>query len=946
MATYRIQFNQRLRFHHARTLVPYLHRLGISELYASPILKARTGSAHGYDVTDPTRLNPELGTEADFEVLIQKLKNYGLGLLLDIVPNHMALSPENPWWLDFLENGLCSPYARFFDIDFDATNDCLKNKVLLPILGSPLSQVLGEKELHLTLERTGFFLQYHDYRLPLEVKSYYLVLSRRLSTLENASQPHQSDFKQFRQITDALAGLPSVFELSSGNACECYRERQTIKQACLNLLNTSPKIRTFILNNIACFNGEKEDYRDITLLKQILERQIYRLDFWQTGRERINYRRFFDISDLIGIRVETPEVFQATHALISRLVREGKVTGLRIDHIDGLYDPLKYLRQLQHQLAPDTKQTSQPPGFYVVVEKILAEGERLPEAWPVSGTTGYDFLNMVNTLFVATDGVCHLAETYSRFTSLSTPFDNVVYERKKQIIKELFPGEICFMDKKLAHLAGQYRHNLNLSAKELTEALIEVTACLPVYRTYLRDFTVSPRDQHYLNLAFQKARRQNPTLARTSFDFLKCVLSLDIPRHLTPDKKSSWLKFVLRWQQLTGAIMAKGCEDTVLYNYNRLLSLNEVGGNPASPGLTVAEFHRRNLESQAHWPYTFNATSTHDTKRSEDVRARINVLAEMPKEWAKRLTRWQQLNQAKKTKVNALPVPEPNLEMLLYQTLVGAWPLAEEEIVGFKKRLQAYLVKASREAKTLTNWLSPNTEYERAVITFLKSILASSAPNEFLKDFLQFQAQIAYYGAINSLAQVLLKITSPGVPDFYQGTELWDFSLVDPDNRRPVNFRKRTGFLNTLIAQEANDRPSLLQQILKSWTDGRVKLYVTYKALNARRTHRQVFLEGDYIPLQTEGQKQEHVCVFARRKGGTWALVVVPRLVSKLAPVGTLPLGRPVGGKTLLFLPQDVPQYWLNVFTGEKIKASRKNSLAMSKTLRLFPVTLLIGGNG
>jgi len=779
VATYRLQFNQQFRFEDATALVPYLHQLGISALYASPILKARPGSSHGYDITDPTRLNPELGTEIEFEALVQQLKAQEMGLLLDVVPNHMAASTDNAWWMDVLENGIGSPYAAYFDIDWEASN------------------------------------------------------------------------------------------------------------------------------------------------------------------EHLDYRRFFDINDLIGVRVEIPQVFEATHSLILTLVREGKVTGLRIDHIDGLYDPLAYLQRLQTHIAPEMEVTS--PYFYVVVEKILSGGEGLPEGWPVFGTTGYDFLNSLNALFIDDKGVQTLGESYSRLTATPWAFNDVVYQKKKQVIEELFPSELRTLGRHLSHLAQQDQHTASLSQEELARALMEVTACLSVYRTYIRTFDVSVRDRLCLEQAFQEALKRNPDVEGNTLGFLKRVLHLDCSPNLTTEQKEAWLHFVSRWQQLTGAIMAKGFEDTALYNYNRLVSLNEVGGNPGLAGASIKDFHHFNLVRVNRWPHTLNTTSTHDTKRSEDVRARINVLSEISAEWQQHLTQWSQWNEPRKRKVNGLPIPESNTEILLYQTMVGTWPLSEEDIPDFGERLKAYAIKAAKESKTFTSWLSPNPEYEGALIAFLDDILKRSNTNKFIEDFLQFEKRIAYYGALNSLGQVLLKITSPGVPDFYQGTELWDFSLVDPDNRRPVDFKRRIELLNGLVKQEAKGQQSMVEQLLKSWEDGRVKLFVTYKALNFRRSQNDLFQDGDYIPLRTMGKRQKHICAFARRLGDKWALTVIPRLLTRLAPADIPPISRQVWRDDRLLLPEGAPACWLNIFTAENLTVSgATRELNLSHILCTFPIASLI----
>jgi len=940
VATYRLQFNRRFRFQDAQTLVPYLHQLGISDLYASPIFKARLGSPHGYDVTDPAQLNPELSTEAEFEALVQKLKRYKMGLLLDIVPNHMAISPENPWWMDFLENGLCSPYAAFFDIDW---SPALESRVLLPILDSPYRKALEDQELTLALEGTGLFVRYHDYRWPLDVKTYHLVLSHRPEALEatlGTSHPH---FQQLKQLITAMQGLPAITTLELRKSGEHYQERQVAKKTFLRMVDSSPEVKAFLLENIALFNGRAGEPESFKLLAQLLKQQVYQLAFWKQAGERINYRRFFDINHLIGIRVEELEVFEATHALLLRLVAGGKVTGLRVDHIDGLRDPLQYLSWLLHSIVPEVKRTAQAPGFYIIVEKVLAGDEILPPEWPVSGTTGYDFLNTVNGLFVDSREAQALNQIYHRFTGSTTGFDDVAYEKKRQVISDLFLGEMRTLERYLAHLAQQSRQALCPSAEELTEALSEVTACLPVYRTYIRALEISPRDRLYLEQAIHEAQRRSPNLKAAGLDFVKRVLLLDFPTTFTSEQKKAWLCFVLRWQQLTGAVMAKGFEDTALYAYNRLVSLNEVGGNPGSRWLSIGDYHRHSLSRLKQSPYTLNATTTHDTKRSEDVRARINVLSEIPAEWERRLVCWSRWNQPKKQRVNGLFVPEPNMEILLYQTLVGAWPLTEEEVPEFKERVKAYMVKATREAKVFTSWLCPNKEYETAVIDFVESILGASGAKDFLCDIINFQKQVAYYGALNSLAQVLLKITSPGIPDFYQGAELWDLSLVDPDNRRPVNFERRIQLLADLVKREEQAQ-HLVPELLDSWQDGRIKLYVTYKALNRRQYHRAVFLEGEYIPLQVRGQKQEHVCAFARRLGETWVVIAVPRLLTGLIDRFTPPLGRGVWGDDSLLFPEGAPERWHHLFTGETITvSSAKKSAPLWQVFETFPVAWLEG---
>ncbi len=943
-ATYRLQFNSHFRFEDARKLVPYLQRLGISDLYSSPIFEARRGSLHGYDVTNPQFLNPELGTEQEFEAVVEGLKAHEMGLLLDIVPNHMAASSENQWWMDLLENGRHSPYQSFFDIDWDPVDRALQNKVLLPILGRPYRQALESQELALTLDETGLFVCYHGLRLPLNLKSYSSVLSHGISRLEETLGKGNPVFQQLKQLIETIERLPSYDSVDPREAAEKQRQRQTMKEGLCRIVDTSPELRAFLLENIALFNGTKGAPESFELLDSLLQQQVYRLAFWETGRDEINYRRFFDINDLIGVRVECPHVFEATHSLAYRLIEEGKVTGLRVDHIDGLYDPLQYLCRLQHGAEPELEGAVSPPGFYVIVEKILSIDEVLPTEWPVSGTTGYDFLNIANALFVDGKGFQALDSIYSQFTGSRVAFDDVVYEKKKQVMDQLFAGDARAMAHQLWRLGQQSSPNFHSSHKELTEALIGVTACLPVYRTYISTYAISPRDSYYLETAIREAQRRDPGIEARTLDFLKRVLFLGPPVDAGAEERELWLQFVMRWQQFASSVMAKGFEDTALYTYNRLISLNEVGGNPGAPGMTAEEFHRYMAARQANWPYTLNATSTHDTKRGEDVRARINVLSEIAEAWEQRVIQWNRWNHAKKQKVDSRLVPDPNIEILLYQTLVGAWPFSASEVPEFKERLKSYMVKAAREAREFTSWLSPNTEYENALIAFVESVLNDSDQNEFLVELLNFQRQVAYYGALNSLAQVMLKATSPGVPDFYQGTELWDLSLVDPDNRRPVDFQRRIGLLDDLRKQEATGESSLAQQLLASWEDGRVKLYLTHKALGTRRAYQDLFLDGDYIPLQVQGQRREHVCAFARRRGTAWALTAVPRLLTSLVSVGQLPLGQRVWGDDSLPLPDDAPGRWADVFTGEILQASPKvKVLPLSRIFGLFPVSLLMG---
>lgn len=950
-ATYRIQFNPSFRFTDARDLAPYLHELGITDLYASPCFKARKGSSHGYDVTDPLRLNPELGTEEEFEELVQKLKSYGMGLLVDIVPNHMAASSENSWWMDTLENGQSSAYSAFFDIDWHpaATKAAFlqENRILLPVLGDLYGRVLEEQKLCLELDEKGFFIRYEEMRLPLDPKSYGPILEESRRRILASSSAQLAADVELTAVLRIIAALPP-HTATDREAVERRRwSKDEINQRLQRLFQAGLEVKRAFDETLLVFNGRQGNPESFDRLDALLFDQPYRLAYWKLAPEESNYRRFLDVNDLVCLRLEEPSVFDAWHALIIQLIKEGKVRGLRIDHIDGLYDPFGYLRQLQSTTAGALAGQQGSQSIYLVVEKILGANELLPEEWLVSGTTGYDFLNAVNGVFIDPVGLDALEEIYSHFTGNKMDFAEVCYTRKKQVIEQLFIGEIRTLGRHLDELAAQDRSARDLPLSELEQALAEVTACLPVYRTYVRSFNPSTRDRVYIERALESARQLTPLerLSDNALAFLRRVLLLDPPCYAA-EHKEEWLRFVMRWQQFTGPVMVKGLEDTSYYVHNSLISLNEIGSDPLRKEvlLDVEPLHLFNQGRLAHWPNALNATSTHDTKRSEDVRARINVLSELPEMWGACLKRWSRWNHLKRRIVNGEPAPDRKEEILLYQTMLGAWPLQQEEIAGFKERLVAYIMKAAREAKTRTSWLLPNAEYETALRDFVCAILDKSEKDRFLEDFLKYQKLIAFYGAFNALAQTLLKIGSLGVPDFYQGSELWDFSMVDPDNRRPVDFQKHIQLLEDLRRQEAQDLCTLLRSLLASWADGRIKLFVTWKALNFRRAHHELFAKGEYVPLYSEGQKSKNVCGFARRDGNQWALVVVPRLLTKLIDLETLPIGSETWGQSILTLPKGAPQRWFHVLTEENltsITVKRERGLRFKDIFRSFPLALL-----
>src|SRR3954451_1752349 len=698
-ATYRIQFNAGFTFADAKEIVPYLAELGISDIYASPILKARKGSGHGYDVVDAMALNPELGTEDDFNALHDELQRRKLGLLLDIVPNHMAASPENAWWMSVLENGEHSRFLHYFDIDWTpvTTRGQTVSKVVLPILGKPYGEALESREIQLHFDVDGFFFTYYDKRLPLAPGSYGQVLRECVESL-----PREGVAIELRELVENDDSVPNS---------------KFLKETLWRIYEQDEPFRDALNAAIERINGRDGDAESFNALDALLDTQWYRLAYWRIASEKIKYRRLFDVTDLVGVRVENPEVFEARNRRTLELIAEGKVTGLRIDHIDGLHDPIGHMRKLQLRLG------GEPSGddrFYIIVEKILEHGEELPREFPVSGTTGYDFLDSVNALFVDADGLQHLDRFYRNFTGITATFGDVCYERKKQVIHELFSGEMRALGKQLGTVAMPDRNARDFAPVDLTAALTEVTACMCVYRTYIREANVDEEDAQSIRTAIAEARRRaaNAVDGRL-FTFLERVLLVDPPAYVISEREN-WQAFVMRWQQFTGRVMAKGVEDTAFYNYNRLISLNEVGGHPGRDGDFdgLAEFHARAVHAQQQWPHTMNATSTHDTKRSEDVRARINVLSELPAAWAARLGRWRVWNLRHQGRVGGQRVPDGSMELLIYQTLLGAWPLDPAAEEGFRERLCEYLRKAAREARTTTSWHHPDEAYESALLAF------------------------------------------------------------------------------------------------------------------------------------------------------------------------------------------------------------------------------------
>ncbi len=927
-STYRLQFTPSFGFKDAKAILDYLEALGISDIYASPIFHARQGSEHGYDVVDPNRLNPELGSAADFNALTDAARQRDLGWLQDIVPNHMAYDRQNHMLMDVLENGPASPYYDFFDVDWNHPYDSMKGKILAPFLGGFYGDCLEHGEITLNYDQNGLSIRYASMQFPVNIESYADVIAHDLGALRKRLGASHLDFIKLLGILYTLKNIPPKEE---------SRERADqiafVKHMLWELYSGDAEIKRHFDANLSRFNGSEGKPESFNLLERLLAQQWYRLSFWKVAAEELDYRRFFNINELISLRMEDEKVFNHTHGLIMKLAREGQFTGLRIDHVDGLYDPLEYLQRLR-RAAGDV---------YLAVEKILGFDEELPENWPVQGTTGYEFLNFVNGLFCARAQRRKFSQIYSRFADSETSCGALLVEKKRLIIGKYMAGDIESLAYLLKTVSSRDRHAADVTLYGLKRALVEVLAFFPVYRSYVSPGHFSVADRAWLNTAVERAKTANAGLL-LELKFIERFLLLDFANHHSDEEKHSWTHFVMRFQQLTGPLMAKGFEDTTFYVYNRLISLNDVGGDPDRFGVSPQEFHEFNRRRLKSWPYTMNATATHDGKRGEDARARINLLSELPEEWDNRLKSWSRTNRAKKSKIKGLEVPDRNDEYFLYQTLIGSYPLQDAPDPGFSERLNAYLIKAVREAKVHTEWLKPDLAYETSFVKFADAILTPSADNGFLDEFLPFVEKVAYAGMFNSLAQTLLKIVAPGIPDTFQGTELWDLSFVDPDNRRPVDFAARRRLLGELKISESKDRAALLRELISQWRDGRIKLYLLHKLLGFRRDHRELFGTGDYLPLHASGEMADRVCAFARRKDQTWVLAIVPRLIGRDAYRGGTPLGDEFWRGTALSLPDSAPGRWVDVLTGHTLKtalAAPNKTLELGGVFKDFPVALL-----
>ena len=801
--------------------------------------------------------------------------------------------------------------------------------MLLPILGEQYGVALEAGQLKLELDAPAgrFRVRYYDTVLPISPRSYGSLLTHRLDRLQHALGAEDPRLLELKSLITWFATLPPRTESDPDRLAARRREQAMGHERLRALLAASPEIRSFVEDNVRLVNGTPGDARSFDLLDALLADQAYRVAFWRVAGEEINYRRFFDINELAAIRVERREVFAATHALVFRLVGDGIVTGLRVDHPDGLYAPAEYFQRLQRACGGD---------FYVVVEKILAPGEPLRETWATDGTTGYEFLNLVNGIFVDRAQARAMDLVYRRLVRDAPTFGELVRECKRLIMETSMASELSVLAHRLNTISEKHRSSRDFTLASLTTALREIVAAFPVYRTYVGESgEVTAVDREYITRAVAQARRRSPTMSSAVYDWIHELLLLKFPTWVQPPDRRERVDFVMRLQQFTGPVMAKGYEDTALYRYHRLVSLNDVGGDPGRFGVSLAEFHAEHAARRARSPHALSATSTHDTKRSEDVRARINVLSEIPGEWRARVTVWQTLNRRHRTDVDGRPVPESNTEYLIYQTLVGAWPIDAA-------RLRDYVLKAAHEAKVATSWINPDPRYNAALARFAEAIVDPVHSGRFLDDFVPFQARIAHWCAFNALAQTLVKITAPGVPDFYQGTELWDLSLVDPDNRRPVDWARRRATLDELrraTAAAGDNLAGVAADLVKRKEDGRVKMFAITRALAARARHAALFADGAYRPLETRGALGDSVCAFARTRGEETALTIVPRLIARHGGDSD-PLGAAFWGDTAIDVPVELGMRFRNALTGERV-AARDGALAAADVFGVFPAALL-----
>lgn len=925
-ATYRIQLNSQFTFEDASQTVKYLKELGISHIYASPVFMARTGSLHGYDCVDQNVFNPVLGREKKWRALMRRLEENRMGWIQDIVPNHMAYDKNNKMLMDVLELGDKSKFYDFFDVNWDHVYESLKGKILAPFLGKYYGECLEDGEIKLIYEKEGIMVNYFDLKFPLRLESYLYLLEKNFNNLPPEKILLPDELKLF------LQPFQKMIKARNRVTPEKYQnESDRFKSGLRSLFARNSSVEDYMIKRIGFFNGYPGDPESFIFLDQLLSQQYFRLSFWKVATEEVNYRRFFNLNELICLKTEHEKVFKCIHKLLFRMMEENAFSGLRIDHVDGLYDPMQYLKRLRKK----------DRNMYLVVEKILTLDEDLPKEWPVQGTTGYDGLNYINGIFCQQKNHLKFQRIYSRFIKRTISVPELIKDKKRMIIGKHMAGDIDNLAHAVKKISGRYWSGRDITLYGLRRSLVEIMTQFSVYRTYRNSLSYRNRDRDVINEAIDGAVKEIPDLG-FELAFIRKLLIHDPDESLEEEDKNCWWDFIMRFQQFTGPLMAKGFEDTALYIYNRLLSLNEVGGDPGKFGHSGEEFHRFNLKRVQQWPLSMTATATHDTKRGEDVRARINVLSEIPDEWYKKVRSWSRMNRKLKTKVGGEKVPDKNDEYALYQILVGSYPFEQVDLPLFKERIKACMIKSVREAKVHTAWIKPDSTYEDALQDFIENILNPVPENTFFQEFLEFQRKIAYFGVFNSLSQIILKLTMPGVPDLYQGTELWDLNLVDPDNRHPVDFKKRQVFLRDLINKQKRDILGIISEILTSPQDGRVKLFLIYRLLQTRRKYHEVFKQGGYLPLEIKGIYNEHILAFMREYGNIKTISVVPRFLTSLVGIRELPLGEDVWKDTAIFVPGDsLNDKWENTITGSQVKDVEK-VLSVAEILKHFPVASLI----
>jgi len=952
-ATYRLQLHAGFTFSHATALVPYLAALGVSHVYCSPYLKARPGSTHGYDIIEHNALNPEIGTRADFERFVATLRAHGLGHILDMVPNHMGvMGADNEWWLDVLENGRASAYASYFDIEWRPVETDFQDRVLLPVLGDHYGMVLERGELKVAFDADDgtFSLYYYDHRFPIDPRHYAQLLDAAQAHLTATEGDAQGELAS---LAAAFGHLPDRSEVAPERMTERRRDKELHKSRLARLARSSEAARAAIDHVMRAYQGKPGQRASFEPLNALLDQQAYRLAFWRVASDEINYRRFFDINDLAALRMEDEAVFEATHRMAMNLAADGKVDALRIDHPDGLYDPAQYFRRLQERYAAlaggvlATDEPDRPPrALYVVAEKITAPHEHLPTDWAVHGTTGYRFATVVNGLFVDGTAEREFDRIYESYAPEAGRYEDIVYECKRLVMRGALASPLSMLATECLRIARLDTRTRDYTLNGLRQALLEIVACFPVYRTYIAE-AASDQDRRYIDWAVAQAKRRAHAGDVSVFDFVRRMLLAQTPDDADAAVRSRVLAFAMKVQQFTAPVAAKGVEDTAFYRYNRLVSLNEVGGEPRNFGMAVSAFHGASADRAQVWPHTMLATSTHDNKRSEDVRARIDVLSEIPAEWRLMLRRWTRMNRNRKREVDGRKVPAGNEEYLLYQTLLGSFPAAELDdgvLASYRSRICAYMRKAVREAKLHSSWINVNTEYEEALDAFMEQLLGKLEGNLFIDDLRRHARTIAWFGALNSLSMMLVKFASPGVPDIYQGTELIDLSLVDPDNRRPVDYTQRRRLLEGCRALAGRDDfASGVRDLARTAGDGRAKLWTISRSLQLRREHPELFAQGDYQPLAASGARHEHIVAFARRHGDWVLIAVAGRLWARLGgAAGTVPLGSAFWNDTAVDLSPLPPiGDAVNVLTGKPVHPL-DGRLRIAEAYADFPAALIL----